>query len=149
MNAWQRNAWLSLLFFAPLWLIFGQLPILLIYVEGPKFLHLFSFACATTVGGLMWLFLFFVNKNRKRKKKTEFDERDQLILIRATMAAYVVLWLYFIAACIYAWLSASPERSISVNLMPTVIVVGIAVFLVVQSIATLIQYSRGGKGEKS
>jgi hypothetical protein len=149
VNAWQRNAWISLLFFAPLWLIFGQLPILLVYLEGPKFLHLFSFACSTILGGLMWLFLFFFNKNRKGKKKTEFDERDQLILIRATLAAYVVLWLYFIAACLYAWLSASPERSISVNVMPMVVVGGIVVFLVAQSITTLIQYGRGDKGEQS
>jgi len=149
MNIWQRNAWISLLFVAPLWLIFGQLPILLVYLEGPSFLHLFSFACSTIVGGLLWLFLFFFNKSRKRKGTTEFDERDQLILIRATLAAYVVLWLYFIVACIYAWLSAAPERSISVNVMPMVIVGGIAVFLIVQSIATLIQYGRVGKGEKS
>ena len=149
MNIWQRNAWISLLFVAPLWLIFGQLPILLVYLEGPSFLHLFSFACSTIVGGLLWLFLFFFNKSRKRKGTTEFDERDQLILIRATLAAYVVLWLYFIVACIYAWLSAAPERSISVNVMPMAIVGGIAVFLIVQSIATLIQYGREPRGEKS
>ena len=149
MNAWQKNAWFSLLFIAPFWLIFGQLPILLVYLEGPSFLHLFSFACATIIGGLTWLFLFFFNKNRKTTGKTGFDERDQLILIRATLTAYVVLWLYFIAACIYAWLSVAPERSISVNVMPIVIVGGITVFLVVQSIATLIQYGRSGKGEKS
>lgn len=148
MNAWQRNAWISLLLIAPLWLIFGQLPILLVYIEGPKFLHLFSFACSTIIGGLFWLFLFFVNKNRKGKREIEFDERDQLILIKATLAAYVVLWLYFIAACIYGWLSASPERSISVNVMPMVIVGGIVVFLVVQSVATLIQYGWQGKGQK-
>ena len=93
----------------------------------------------------MWLFLFFFNKSRKTTGTTGFDERDQLILIRATLSAYVVLWLYFIAACIYAWLSAAPERSISVNIMPLVIVGGIAVFLIAQSIATLIQYGRGGK----
>jgi hypothetical protein len=149
MNTWQRSAWLSLLFFAPLWLIFGQLPVLLIYLEGPSFLHLFSFTCSTIVGGLMWLFLLFFNKTRKRTKKTEFDERDQLILIRATLTAYVMLWLYFIAACIYAWLSAAPGRSISVNVMPMVIVGGIVVFLVVQSLATLIQYGWRDKGEKS
>ncbi len=149
MNIWQRNAWISLLFIAPLWLIFGQLPVLLIYVEGPSFLHLFSFACSTIIGGLSWLFLFLFNKSRKRTGTTKFDERDQLILIRATLAAYVVLWLYFIAACIYAWLSAAPERSVSVNLMPMVIVGGIVMFLVVQSIATLIQYGRGNKGEES
>lgn len=146
MNAWQKNAWISLLIIAPLWLIFGQLPILLVYLEGPSFLHLFSFACATIVGGLTWLFLFFFNKNRKT---TGFDERDQFIFIRATLVAYVVLWLYFIAACVYVWLSAAPERSISVNMMPMVIVGGIAVFLVAQSIATLIQYGRGAKGEES
>ena len=145
MNSWQKNAWISLLFIAPIWLIFGQLPVLLVYLEGPKFLHLFSFACSTIVGGLLWLFLFFYNKRSKRTGTTEFDERDQLILIKATMSAYVVLWLYFIAACIYAWLSAAPERSVSVNVMPMVIVGGIVVFLVVQSIATLIQYGRGGK----
>ena len=145
MNAWQKNAWISLLFIAPIWLIFGQLPVLLVYTEGPKLLHLFTFACATIVGGLSWLFLFFINKNSKKT----FDERDQLILIRASLAAYVFLWLYFIATCIYAWLSASAERSISVNVMPMVIVGGIVVFLIVQSIATLIQYGRGGKnGEK-
>ena len=149
MNIWQRNAWISLLFVAPLWLIFGQLPILLVYLEGPSFLHLFSFACSTIVGGLLWLFLFFYNKRSKRTGTTEFDERDQLILIKATMSAYVVLWLYFIAACIYAWISDAPERSVSVNVMPMVIVGGIVVFLVVQSIATLIQYGRGGTGEKS
>ena len=141
MNAWQRNAWISLLFFAPLWLVFGQLPILLVYLEGPKFLHLFSFACSTIVGGLMWLFLFFFNK----RKTTVFDERDQFIFIRATLISYVVLWLYFIAACIYSWLSAAPEKSISVNVMPMVIVGGIAVFLATQSISTLIQYGRKGK----
>lgn len=149
MNLWQRNAWISLLFFAPLWLIFGQLPILLIYLEGPSFLHLFSFACSTIVGGLLWLFLFFFNKKRKRTETAQFDERDQLILIRATLVAYVVLWLYFIAACIYAWVSSVPERSISVNVMPMVIVGGIVVFLVVQSIATLFQYGWRSKGEKS
>ncbi|MBN2183641.1 MAG: hypothetical protein JW715_17160 [Sedimentisphaerales bacterium] len=144
MNAWQKNAWISLLFIAPLWLVFGQLPILLVYLEGPKFLHLFAFACSTIVGGLMWLFLFFINK----RKTTVFDERDQFIFIRATLVSYVVLWLYFIAACIYAWLRADPERSVSVNMMPMVIVGGIAVFLIVQSIATLVQYGRGGKGEQ-
>ena len=91
------------------------------------------------------MFLLIFNKSRKRTRKTEFDERDQLILIRATLAGYVVLWLYFIAACTYAWLSAAPGRSISVNVMPMVIVGGIVVFLVVQSSATLIQYGWGGR----
>ncbi len=144
MNIWQRNAWISLLFFAPIWLIFGQLPVLLVYLEGPSLLFLSGFAFSTIIGGLSWLFLLLCNKS----KTTKFDERDQLILIRATLTAYVALWLYFIAACIYAWLSAGPSRSISVNLMPMVIIGGIVVFLIVQSLATLIQYGWGGKGSE-
>ena len=149
MNIPQKNAWISLLFIVPLWLIFGQLPVLLIYLEGPSFLHLFTFACSTIIGGLGWLLLLFFSRNRKRKTKVEYDERDQRILIRDTLVAYVVLWLYFVGACIYAWLSVAPERSISVNVMPMVIVGGIVVFVLVQSVTTLTQYGWSGKGEKS
>ena len=148
MNKTQRDAWISLLFVAPLWLIFGQLPVLLIYLEGPSFLHLFSFAVSTIVGGLGWLIILFFSRVRKRKAKVEFDERDKWILTRATLAAYVVLWLYFVGACVFAWLSAAPQRSISVNVMPMVIIGGIVVFTFVQGLATLIQYGWGGKDGK-
>ena len=90
------------------------------------------------------MLLLFFSRMRSRKTKIEFDERDKLILIRSTLAGYTVLWMYFIAACIYVWLSVAPERSISVNVMPTVIVEGIAVFIFIQSVTTLIQYGRGG-----
>ena len=142
MNKVQRGTWIALLLVVPVWAICGQLPVLLIYLEGPSFLHLFSFACATIIGGLSWLLLLFFNRKWKRKAKIEFDERDKLILIRSTLAGYVVLWMYFIAACIYVWLTASADRSISVNVMPIVIVEGIAVFIFVQSVTTLIQYGR-------
>jgi len=144
MNKFQRESWITLLLVVPIWAICGQLPILLIYVEGPKFLHLFSFACATMLGGLSWLLILFFNSKQKRKAKIEFDERDKSILIRSTLAGYVVLWIYFIAVCIYVWLTAPPDRSISVNVMPIVIVEGIAVFIFIQSFTTLIQYGRGG-----
>jgi hypothetical protein len=148
MNKGQRDAWIGLLLVVPIWAVFGQLPILLIYVEGPSLLHLFSFAAATIVGGLSWVFILFFNRIRKRKATVGLDERDKLIFIRATLSAYIVLWLYFLAACIVAWLHAAPARSISVNVMPMVVVEGIAVFVFVQSLATLIQYGRGGKGGK-
>ena len=144
MNTPQKNAWFSLLFVVPLWLIFGQLPILLIYLEGPSLLHLFSFAASTIVGGLSWLLLLIWN----RKAKREFDERDKLIFMRATLAAYTVLWLYFVGSCIYSWLSVAPERSVSVNAMPIVIIGGIVVFHFAQSVTTLVQYGWREKGNE-
>ncbi len=149
MNKVQRETWIMLLLVVPMWAICGQLPILLVYIEGPKFLHLFSFACATMIGGLSWLLILLFNRKWKRKAKIEFDERDKLILIKSTLAGYIVLWIYFIAACIYVWLTTSPDRSVSDNVMPIVNVEGIAVFIFVQSVTTLIQYGRAGKnGEK-
>jgi hypothetical protein len=103
---------------------------------------LFSFACLTIIGGLSWLLLLFFNKTRNKKVKVEFDERDKLILIRSTLVGYIVLLIYFIAACIYVWLTAPPDRSISVNVMPITIVEGILVFIFVLSVTTLIQYGR-------
>ena len=144
MNTPQKNAWISLLFVVPLWLIFGQLPILLIYIEGPSPLHLFSFAASTIVGGLSWLLLLIWN----RKAQREFDERDKLIFTRATLAAYTVLWLYFVGSCIYSWLSVAPERLVSVNVMPIVIIGGIVVFHLAQSVTTLIQYGWREKGNE-
>ena len=157
MNKIQRVAWIGLILIIA-WVIISQLPILAIYLEGPSFLysfslapeepsflHLFSFASLTIIGGLSWLLLLFFNKTRNKKVKVEFDERDKLILIRSTLVGYIVLLIYFIVACIYTWLSAAPGCSVSVNVMPIVIVEGIAVFIFVQSVTTLIQYGRVGK----
>lgn len=157
MNKIQRVAWIALLLIVAC-VIVSQLPILPIYLEGPSFLysfsftpeepsflHLFSFACLTIIGGLSWLLLLFFNRKWKRKAKIEFDERDKSILIRSTLVGYAVLLIYFILACIYAWLSAAPGHSVSVNVMPITIVEGIVVFIFVQSVTTLIQYGRVGK----
>jgi hypothetical protein len=144
MSKIQRVSWIGLILILA-WAIVSQLPILPIFLEGPSFLHLFSFACLTIIGGLSWLLLLFFYKTQNKKVKVEFNERDKLILIRSTLIGYIVLLIYFIAACIYTWLTAPPNRSISVNVMPIVIVEGIAVFIFVQSITTLIQYGRVAK----
>ena len=157
MNKIQRVAWIGLILIVA-WAIVSQLPILPIYLKGPSFLYSFSlapekpsflsllsFACLTIIGGLSWLLLLFFNKTRSEKVKVEFDERDKLILIRSTLVGYIVLLIYFIAACIYVWLKTPPNRSISVNVMPITIVEGILVFIFVLSVTTLIQYGRAGK----
>ena len=91
------------------------------------------------------MLLLFFNRKWKRKAKVEFDERDKLILIRSTLVGYIVLLIYFIAACIYVWLTAPPNRSISIDVMPITIVEGILVFIFVLSVTTLVQYGRVGK----
>jgi membrane protease YdiL (CAAX protease family) len=141
MNKTQES-WIWLFLGAPMFLIPGGVAVLIAYDKGMSFAPLLMFAAVVIVGGLGWLLPFLVYK---RKKQITFDERDRLIHKRAVLAAYVVLWLYFIAACVTAWLVVGPRGSISVNVMPLTLVGGVAIFTFAQIVATLIQYGRGGK----
>jgi hypothetical protein len=118
------------------------------YDRGITFAPVFMFAGIVIWGGLFWLFPFIEKKVRKGQKNVSFDERDQLIHKRAVMAAYVVLWLYFVAVCVVAWCVVGPHGSVSVNVMPLVLLGGLVIFTVVQGLASLIQYGRN-KGETS
>jgi hypothetical protein len=137
MNKAQEEAWIGLLLGVPILLIPGGVAVLIAYDKGMSFAPLLMFAAVVIVGGLGWLLPFLVSK---RKKQITFDERDRLIHKRAVLAAFVVLWLYFIAACVTAWLVVGPRGSISVNVMPLTLVGGVAIFTFAQIVATLIQY---------
>jgi len=69
MNKVQRGTWIALLLVVPVWAICGQLPVLLIYLEGPSFLHLFSFACATIIGGAVLVVTFILQQKVEKKGK--------------------------------------------------------------------------------
>jgi hypothetical protein len=99
--------------------------------------------------GLFWLLPFTFGKLDKRKNKVTFDERDQLIQKKSVMAAYVVLWLYFVIASVTAWCTVGPHGSISVNIMPLTLLGGLIIFTLAQHLASMIQYGRSDKGEKS
>jgi hypothetical protein len=136
MNKTQLS-WIMLFLEAPMFLIPGGVAVLIAYDKGMSFAPLLMFAAVVIVGGLGWLLPFLVHK---RQKQITFDERDRLIHKRAVLAAFVVLWLYFIAACVTAWLVVGPRGSISVNVMPLTLVGGVAIFTFAQIVATLIQY---------
>ena len=82
---------------------------------------------------------------KKERGKVSFDERDQLINLRAVLAAYSVFWLVFTAACMIPWSIIGPSGSISVNVLPIMLFgIGITLMLV-HSLVILIQYGRGIK----
>jgi hypothetical protein len=149
MNKTREEAWILLLLGVPMLLIPGGVAVFIAYDKGMSFAPLFLFAGVAIWGGLSWLFPFISGKIHKGKKKVSFDERDQLIHTRAVMAAYVVLWLYFFAACVIPWLAVGPHGSISVNVMPLTLLGGLVIFTFVQNLATLIQYGWGNKGGNS
>jgi hypothetical protein len=81
---------------------------------------------------------------RKGEGKIVCDERDQLINQRSVIAAYSVFWLVFVAACmtlpaVYGWNGAVP-----VVVVMSSVFVAMMVIVLVTSLATLVQYGRGG-----
>ena len=149
MKSQKEEAWIYFFLGLACFLIPGVVAVFIVYDKGVSFAPVFMFAGIVIWGGLFWLFPFIQGKFHKDKKKICFDERDQLIHKRAVMAAYVALWLYFVAACVITWCIVGPDGSISVNVMPLTLLGGLVIFTLVQGLAALIQYGRGGKdGEK-
>ena len=81
--------------------------------------------------------------------EVDLDERDQLIKRRAVFACYISLWALLIAACTIPWFIVGPEGSIPVCVLPATLFGVFIIVMLVHSVAILIQYGRGGKGEKS
>lgn len=128
-------------------LIPGGVAVLLVYTEGVRLIPVFMFALAIVLGSFFWLIPAVMQKIRK-PKKVQLDERDLLIHKNSVVAAHVVLWVYFLIACLAAWRLVGPQGTVSVNVMALVLVGGVAIFLLVEYLATFIQYGRGGKGEQ-
>jgi hypothetical protein len=140
----SQEASLALTVLMPLCaLIPGSVAVLLVYTQGAHFIPLFMFALSIVLATLVWLVPVLLQKIRKGRK-VYTDERDLLIYKNAVVAAHIVLWLYFLVACLAAWWLVGPEGVVSVNVMPLVLVGGVAIFLLVEYLAAFIQYGRGG-----
>ena len=149
MNETKIESWIYFLLGLACFLIPGSVAIFIVYDKGVSFAPAFMFAATVIWFGLFWLFPFIEKKVRKGQKKVSFDERDQLIHKKAVMIAYIILWLYFVAACVIAWCIVGPRGTIPVNVMPLTLLGGLVIFTVVQGLASLIQYGRSDKGEGS
>jgi hypothetical protein len=131
MNAAQKFAWFNLaVITATLITVLALIPVLR---QG-------------ALGGLGLLGLLGIGPLFLRRKGggSVWDERDRVIAIRSALAAYTVFWLVFVASCMslpvfYGWRGEVPvvvvQWSVFVAMM---LVVGVT------SLATLIQYGRGG-----
>jgi hypothetical protein len=81
---------------------------------------------------------------RKRQGAVVLDERDTQIRLRSQFCAHLVFWLLFVLAAmtapaVYGW-----DGSVPVALVMTSVWCGWVVLVGVMSLATLIQYGRGG-----
>ena len=143
----REEAWVGLLLGGPMLAIPTIVAVFIVYDRGLSFAPLLMFTVTVLWGGLLWLLPYIQRRFHKDKRKVVFDERDRFIHKRIVMASFVALWIYLVAACVATWCLVGPNGTVSVNVMLLVLVGGLVLFNSVQGLATLIQYSRGAKGE--
>jgi hypothetical protein len=84
---------------------------------------------------------------RKDKDKVQADERDLVILRKATVIAYSIFWVLFVAAAMVPWFIIGPFGTIPVNYLPWMVFGGMFVVMFVQSIVILSEYGWRGKND--
>jgi hypothetical protein len=148
MNRTQKGAWFTLAV-AILLIVFGAI----IYAA------MFAPGSMTTGTGLVkvwgWFILVFLAGGaalvhfKRKPSNVDFDERDNAVKKNAVLVAFIGLWIVLFFAGIVPSFVAGDESSIPTCLLP---IINLGVFLIVMliySLAVLVQYCWGGKGEES
>jgi hypothetical protein len=78
----------------------------------------------------------------KRSQTVVWDERDTQIAHRAVIAGYSIFWLAFTLGIMGLWGSYfySGRETISVNVLPFLVMGGFLVFMTARAVAIVIQY---------
>jgi hypothetical protein len=89
----------------------------------------------------------FLFKKPQSQSGVISDERDSFIVKRAVSFAYTTFWIIFFISSFLLFLIMGPRSSVPTITLP-LMVFGVAVFMkIVCSVAILVQYGRGVKGE--
>jgi hypothetical protein len=139
MNVAQKRAWFTVIVFAVSLAAF----LILIPIVGIKMAY-----PAWSIFGLAGLQLFLYRK--KTPDKVEMDERDREIHRRAALGAGMASYLVFIIACMGTWdvcYYRWHQETISIHVLPTIVMAGGIAFFVSQAIVLLIGYGRENRHE--
>jgi hypothetical protein len=93
-------------------------------------------------------FVFISRFIKKDKGAVTFDERDKLIEKNAHLAGFGAVYLLVILVS-YLPIGIAPEAKIPTQWFPYLFPLAVICQCFTQSLATLIQYGRGSKGEQS
>ena len=144
MNRAQKIAW-SLVITISFGFILSCIAVAVLYVKVgmPKAVAGLGFMGVAGLGGFSPLIF------KKDKGKVTFDERDKLIKRRAALAGFATSYLFVGLACMIPFSILGPKASISVTWLPNIFGGAALSAFFVTSVAILIQYGRGDRGEKS
>ena len=146
MNRAQKIAW-SLVITISLGLILSVIAVAILYpkIGMPK--ALCGFGLIFFIGGLGGLSVFIFKKD---KGKVTSDERDKLIEKNAHLAGFGAVYLYVILLSILPIIIFGPGKFMPIrsDWSPALLIGAGFCQVFAQSIAILLQYGRGGKGNE-
>ena len=146
MNRYQKLAWLNLIVIAAFFIVITAVITIELQMRGYS---IYGLWCV----GILALLKFkpFMFKKPQGQDKVVCDERDTLIVKRARSFAYTTFWWVFIAFSfgVHIFMGMGPKSSVPTITLPLMAVGGTLFIQIICSVAILVQYGRGGKGEKS
>ena len=141
MNRWQKIAWFNLIV-----IVAGSVISVVAAGTLPPEERLMP-PNRVTVVIIISLVLVGMAKTifRKADKGVDFDERDTQIHRRAKLFGWTGCGLGMVATIMVCYIAVGPRGSFPPLALPIIPLVGTAFFILVASIAALIQYGLGGK----
>ena len=143
MNRYQKLAWWNLIVITATIIITTTAIAIEIHMRG-----------YSTIGFWFIVILALLKLNRflfkkpKGQSKVVSDERDSFILKRALSFTFIVFWWVFVISSFLLFLIIGPRSSVPTITLPLMVIGGALFMKIVCSVAILVQYGRGGKGEK-
>lgn len=145
MNKTQKGAWFTLVGTILVFTITFYVIFRIAIQKGPPepfwpYLFILIFLLYIVTG------IFFLLR-KQSPNEPDYDERDNRIKQKAWIAAFISVGPLFLAASVIPQLFVGLDGTIPVWLLPIVTVSLLYPVLLVYSIAVLVQYGWGGKGE--
>ena len=144
MNRYQKLAWLSLIVITATIIMTTTAIAIEVHIRGYSTI---GFWFITPL--VILKFKPFLFKKPQGTDKVVCDERDGLIVKRALSFAYTTFWIVFVLSSFLLWWFIGPRNSVPTLTLPLMVLGGALFMRIVCSVAILVQYGRGGKGEKS
>ena len=144
MNRYQKLAWWNLIVITFTIIITTTAIAIEFHIRGYSELGLYFIAPL-----VLLRFNPFLFKKPQSEGGVVSDERDTLIVKRAVSFAYTTFWIVFIVSSFAIFWSTGmgPKSSIPAITLPLMAVGGALFMKILCSVAILVQYSRGPKGE--
>ena len=146
MNRYQKLAWWNLIVITFTIILTTTAVAIEFHIRGYSTLGLYFIAPL-----VLLRFNPFLFKKPQSEGGVLSDERDSFIVKRAVSFAYTTFWIVFIVSsfALHIFMGMGPKSSVPTIILPLMAVGGAVFMKIVCSAAILVQYGRGGKGEKS